>query len=221
MALFLDTCAILDIIRAANRNKSKDILAANEIIKSVTMNSRSCQIILSSVIYQEYKDHYQNVYNELDAYFKGLNESLHALVNLNNAFGNKCDLTETNENLLRMNIDDLVNSIFDNSICVQDEDRFHIAASHRVIQCTPPASKGRQELKDCLIVEEYLEVCKNIKMQNESLPLMFLSSNTKDYCVAETKEIRRELAKEFNSCGLGYYYSWQHVLSEITKYEAM
>lgn len=51
-------------------------------------------------------------------------------------------------------------------------------AVQRSIANVPPASKGKPELKDCLIIEHYLEFCRHLP---PTIPRVFVSSNVNDY----------------------------------------
>lgn len=213
--LFLDTCAILDIVRFVNRSQAAEIAAANELLGKINVDPALCQIVISSVIPKEYYDNLDSPKKELEKYNENLSVSVEQYNIANKIFNNSFKEVILGSSNLDYNIQYLADQFIDKSIIVKDEDRFHAAASRRVVLSKPPASKGKQELKDCIIVEEYLEVCKLIQNAKLNLPLFFLSSNYKDFCIAETKEIKEELAKEFNQYGLEYCYSWSHVLKML------
>jgi len=45
----------------------------------------------------------------------------------------------------------------------------------------PPASKAKQEFKDCEIFEEFLELAGALRKQSFDQPIVFVTSNTSDY----------------------------------------
>jgi hypothetical protein len=54
-------------------------------------------------------------------------------------------------------------------------------AGQRVIRGHPPASKGKQEYKDCEIFEHYLALARALRSSDFEPSLHFVSSNTNDY----------------------------------------
>jgi len=213
--LFLDTCAILDIVRFLNRNKADELVAANKLFRKIDADPSLCQFIISSVVPKEYCDNLESCKDDLTKF----NKSLSTLVEQYNV---ATEIINTNNRQFIFELDSLVSHIqnladkfLSRAIVIKDDDKFHMAASRRVVSNKPPASKGRQELKDCILVEEYLELCKFLRVENSRLPLLFLSSNSKDFCDAETRRLKKELAEEFETNGLKYCYSWAHVLNTI------
>lgn len=213
--LFLDTCAILDIIRAITRNSSGELCSAKVFFDKRDLGDIDCKIILPSVVQQEYTEHVDDARKQLDVFFKRLSDSQSELINAQTAFGMKTISRYSDAHTLISQILLLTMNIVNSSIHILEQDDLHAAASKRITKCKPPASKGKQELKDCLIVEECLEVCSQLQQKDKIIPLYFLSSNTKDFCMADTKTIRRELAAEFSQYGLEYCYSWQQILSKF------
>ena len=56
--LFLDTCAILDIIRALARKSPDELCSAKNFIDRKKHGDIICSIILPSVVFQEYNDNF-------------------------------------------------------------------------------------------------------------------------------------------------------------------
>ncbi len=214
--LFLDTCAILDIIRALSRNSSDELCAAKKLFDKRDAGTIDCKVILPSVVYQEYKDHFSDTCKLLDEFFQRLSDKQNELTKAQLAFGHNATPCYSDTPILIRQIPDLTNKIVDTAIHISEQDDLHAAASKRIVQCRAPASKGKQELKDCLIVEECLEICRQLKNNGSHAKMYFLSSNTRDFCIAETKKIRQELANEFSQYGLEYCYSWKQILSKFT-----
>jgi len=215
--LFLDTCAILDIVRAIDRNASSELCSAKVFLDRKNKGKINCKIILPSVVQKEYDEHFDSAGKLLDSFFRRLSDLQNELIKAQSAFAQKtisC-YSDPDAHTLTNQIFSLTKNIVKHSIHILEQDDLHAAASKRVIECKPPASKGKQELKDCLIVEECLEVCRQLQQKGKSKPLYFLSSNTKDFCIVETETIKRELATEFSQYGLEYCYSWEQIRSKF------
>lgn len=215
--LFLDACAILDIIRALKRAALTDLKSACDIIGISNAKDRRVQVVLASVIKQECQDHFDDALAELDSFLTRLSDDLQTFNEACTILGLQVGRIPAVNGAMKKQIIKIANQFLQNSVSIKEEDRFHAAASRRVVKCVPPASKGKQELKDCIIIEEYLEVCKNVRAKAGDSTLLFLTSNSKDFCIAETKQIKQELASEFSQFGLEYCYSWQHVFSKLSQ----
>jgi len=218
--LFLDTCAILDIIRALNRKASTDLKFASDIAGIINAKDRKVQVVLASVIKQECQDHFDSALAELDSFHTRLSDDVQTFNEACTILGLQVGSIPAVNEAMKKQITGIANQFLQNSVSIKEDDKFHAAASRRVIKGIPPASKGKQELKDCIIIEEYLEVCKNIRATSCNSALLFLTSNWRDFCIAETKQIKQikqELAREFSQFGLEYCYSWQHVFSRLSK----
>ena len=72
--LFLDTCAILDIVRAINRKSSGELCSAKVFFDRKNSGSIDCKIILPSVIQQEYNQNLNGTSEQLDSFFKRLSD---------------------------------------------------------------------------------------------------------------------------------------------------
>jgi DNA-binding NarL/FixJ family response regulator len=51
----------------------------------------------------------------------------------------------------------------------------------RVAMARAPAAPGKQEMKDCVIVENYLEFTRQLRAHGSAQTVVFLSSNSEDY----------------------------------------
>lgn len=215
--LFLDTCAILDIVRDLNRNKVETIQAARKIIELIDSGSINCKTVIFSLLEQEYNDNLDSVKRELETYFRNIADASKSFYDANKIFGNTYNYCNFGRDPLVKQITSLASQFIDKSASILAENDLHAAAHIRAINNIPPASKGKPEIKDCLLVEEYLEVCKQLKMKGIDVPLLLYSSNTSDFCDTEKKLLRQELILEFQANGLIFCYSWGNVLSELQK----
>lgn len=69
-----------------------------------------------------------------------------------------------------------------------------------------PAARGKQEFKDCLIIEQYLALGRRI--QSLGVPLVFVTSNSEDYCGGGTR-LAAPLNEELPAAGI----TWCSVLN--------
>lgn len=70
-------------------------------------------------------------------------------------------------------------------------------AFDRVNLNRPPAKRGKDSSKDCVIFETYLEIAADLRAAGLAAPMVFLSSNTKEYGAPA-------IAAEISAVGMSY-----------------
>jgi hypothetical protein len=81
---------------------------------------------------------------------------------------------------------------------------FDAAAGRRIAQDHAPASRGKSEFYDCVLIEQYLALCRRIRDRGFDQRCVFVSSNVRDF--GEPLAPRPPLDAEFASAGLDYVY---------------
>lgn len=72
-----------------------------------------------------------------------------------------------------------------------------LRAVQRVLAAQTPAKKGKDSTKDCIVVETYLDVVAQLRSAGLSAPIVFVSSNVRDYAEATGTRLQADLASEF------------------------
>lgn len=67
-----------------------------------------------------------------------------------------------------------------------------------------PAKQNKESTKDCVVIETYLEVAGNLRNAGMAAPIVFISSNTKEYYEAVTKHLPPDLKADFAAVGMTY-----------------
>jgi hypothetical protein len=183
--LFLDTAAILDILRVPFRHELQvDIVdSAATIVDEALAEPRRVWLVTSANIMQEFDARRSYVADELSARIRDLSLSIARVSSVakiafpERRFGS-LNLPELKlEERMQGIMDRLVNSMVTfrgTSMCVGK-------ARDRLWAGLPPASKARQEFKDCEIFEEFLELLAAIRSQGFELPAIFITPNKEDY----------------------------------------
>lgn len=78
----------------------------------------------------------------------------------------------------------------------------------RVTQGRTPARKGKESMKDCVVVETYLEAVAGLRTTGLVTPIVFASSNVKDYTDGAGANLRSDLAQDFMALDLIYAPNW-------------
>lgn len=85
----------------------------------------------------------------------------------------------------------------------------------RINEPWTPARRGKESMKDCVIVETYLEVARRLRAAGSDAPIAFASSNTNDYYAAGSSHLADDLAQDLKAVRIEYAPSFgaaAHVL---------
>lgn len=77
-------------------------------------------------------------------------------------------------------------------------------AFRRVNEPRTPARRGKESMKDCVIVEAYLEAAHQLRSAGFSKPVVFASSNTKEYFEANTRHLPMDIASDLAAVQVEY-----------------
>jgi hypothetical protein len=183
--LLLDTSSVLDIIRVGGRETCPPQLieAADEIVALASQSPPRLWILAAELVRNEWNDHCGRVeietrkrINELDRNIKGLTEVLRYLgsvppvgVTVFSGHAIESQLKSVAETLLRV------------AAIIQGNDGCSALATRRAIMCWAPASKGKDAVRDCTIIEHYISVCQQLSETGFKFKRVFVSSNVNDY----------------------------------------
>lgn len=214
LILCLDTCSILDILRDPTRSDmdARNQKAALDILRIAESESDSpIKILIAEKVTEEYHDNVTKVQNET----RNSLETLRGKVEKFREF----------DDLLREFYALQGGVIFDHkdafdtyySECRKIADRWIGAgkiaphseeivgkAGYRNLSAQPPAKRGKDSLGDCLIIETYMHHIREYRKNGISCPVVFVSSNIKDYASAGTTSLHSGLESEFKELGMVY-----------------
>jgi hypothetical protein len=77
-------------------------------------------------------------------------------------------------------------------------------AFRRVNAPRTPARRGKESMKDCVIVEAYIEMASQLRAAGLTTPIVFVSSNTKEYYEPNTKHLQNDIAADLSAVSLDY-----------------
>ena len=203
--LFLDVCTLLDVVRGPARDNMSVVEAAVDMDVQIQTASLSFTIVLPSLFQKEWDDNISTVREEL---FKAMerhqklsqaSDRLHMLL-----LGTRLSLPDLRTHQFEDKLEQMCLRIIRSAQSINEYDDFDIRAMRRVVDCRAPASKGKQEAKDCKIFEETLGVGHRLRGQGFTKKIVFASSNTTDYMAAgkplpEIKSDLDAIGAEFTS----------------------
>ena len=211
--IFIDTCALLDIVRAPIR---EDIPAENIAASIDLYNSKDIWLIASEIVTTEWNDNVAEVERTTLNTIKSLHKNLLIFKNsVKNSptpkkWNYNYDITSFDiEKVLKQISSKLIGKL---NIINIDADCNNKAAV-RVIKGIAPSKKGKSEFKDCAIIEHYLELASRLKANSFKNKLIFITSNKNDY--GTPFEIREPLEAEFSDNKILYVNSIMEAIKRI------
>ncbi len=203
--LCLDTCVVLDILRDPAR---KDVRVheheASLALLSAAQSGTALETLVAEQVSREFQDNVEQVHQDAKRSIGALTRQigkLNALVALYGA-PRPIDLGHWNDHDLRSR--NAAERWLQVGTTVRQTSNTVSNAFLRLNQALTPASRGKQSMKDCVILETYLEHIQSLRARGRTAPAVFVSSNTKDYAAADKTTIRDDIKGEFQSLGLEY-----------------
>lgn len=215
-ALFLDTCILLDIIRTTYRCLGTDyIQRAVELRTLLTSNPPQCALIVASMVPKEWSDNAPNVKDEVQTHLKKIQDQAEHFHDACAALGMALPFGRPFYPRVGLadGLYDLSKALLDGSIHLDPDTGCASRAVGRVVARRPPSKQGG-EVKDCVIVEESLELTMILRANGFARKCVFCTSNTGDYCDPRGR-LDPTLAAEFAAVGMTFTANLPWAIHEI------
>lgn len=216
--VMLDTCAVLDVIRAPIRPKlpSGVVLAAQELTARTLALPRTAWIVATETILNEWQDHRDSITEEVLRQLRRIDNEIEvarvvaghsqpARVVVQpglGALGLEVELRQTAQSML------------DAAEVIITDEQAELRAGRRVQLGRAPSSKGKSEYKDCLIFEHYLALSQCLQTAGYGERRFLVTSNTSDYGSPTAPD--NPIAPELAAVGLQYVTDLWWLRSEIS-----
>jgi hypothetical protein len=197
--LCIDTCSLLDVMRDVTR---ETVLAANaesglELLAAAEDVSLRLWVLIAQQVRSELVDREQGVQDEADKNLKRFREQAARVDHIAGIYGAQGTIDTAH---LTGHVG-AARAVFERwKLVGRDVATSHTALQRafiRVNKGEAPASIGNQSMKDCVIVESYLEAMRDLRAGGMQANAVMLSSNTKDYGGAALVSLRAPLAADF------------------------
>lgn len=196
--LCFDTCTALDLMRDPTRDsvKAHERKAALELLGAAEGSPRLV-LLMAEQVDSEFSEHADGVEGETRTALQNLvlrMQRLDAVAAVYGAMG-AANLDHLNDHAVeaRKIADRWVNAA---ALVPQGTD-IASKAIKRVLEARTPAKKGKDSTKDCLVIETYLDIAAQLRAAGLSTPIVYVSSNVKDYAEETGSRLRADLASEF------------------------
>ncbi|MCP2221701.1 PIN domain-containing protein [Bradyrhizobium elkanii] len=203
--LCLDTCIILDIMRDPTRDNASpnDRAAALSLLSDMETGARLV-VLLAEQVSIEFGEHLGPVEEDAKRAIVRLRDRLVRLDAINTALGGQgaVDISHYDDFVPRSKC--VVERIVAAATAVPQSDEITARAFRRMNEARTPATKGKQSMKDCAVIETYLDAVGELRRAGLTSPVVFASSNIKDYAGESGSALRTDLAAEFTALGMEY-----------------
>ena len=203
--LCLDTCILLDMLRDPTR---KDVRVhehnSSLVLLTAAQSGSAFEVRLAEQVEKEFLDNVDEVEEDARRRVKKLQDSVEKLNSLVSLHGTSqpIELHHWNGHEARCrSFSDLWRQA---GTIVKQSDITLDNAFRRVTQARTPARRGKQSIKDCVILETYLEHIQSLRNAGRNAPAIFVSSNTQDYASENRTTIKDDIKSEFQVLNLRF-----------------
>lgn len=206
--LFLDTCALLEVLRFAQRprkNLPQDIASVQRIAALSVGPSPGVVLVASSLLSREWCENEQSVRNQVERHLNELHDMLQHVADCGTSLGVNVVAPQVRQAGLVPALDALATVLRGAVQELVPTPSIESAAFRRELGGIGPAQKGKQCLKDCIIAETLLDFAASTQAPGRG-PLVFLTYNSHDF--AEGSKPHADLAADFSHHGVRLALNW-------------
>lgn len=211
--LLLDSCAIFDLMRDPTRGDitASQVKSADRLLQMAKARPRSLWLPITDQVWKERQDNQANIQADTEDKLRTLEKRILSVQDILSAHG--LVTTAINPSLANSQFGrrsaEFVDSIFHEGHHVRNGRNVHRLALVRMAENRAPSKKG-QQTKDCLVIENYLQL--SLKLRDESFlgKIVFLTVNKNDYSDPRNKaKIHPDLQNQFSETQLDYAVNFE------------
>jgi hypothetical protein len=204
---FLDSCILLDIVRAPRRNKPNEVRVARQFLASASKAPKTIHLVVGSPTQTEWNDHIDETVNDCTSAVDSCNA-------ISSICGHMALPAVAPLPIGVLSLPRLLRQLSADLLAAAETMDHHVAALgravDRVIASTLPARKGGKGAKDAVILEHAVEMTAQLRAAAFADPCVFISSNTSDFAAAGSTNLHPLLAPVFDPISLLYATSLAH-----------
>jgi len=201
----LDTCSILDVMRDPARDSAREheATAALQLLDQLE-NGPGLIALLADQVRLEFADHAQSIQDETSRALDKLRERIARVSHITATFGVAANIDPKHLDGHAERARAVVDRWIAATTATPQGTEIPSRALLRLNSARTPARKGKDSMKDCVVIETYLEAVHQLRNSGLTAKVVFASSNTKDYAMEPTSNLRTDLAAEFSLLGIEY-----------------
>jgi|SRR6185437_2044243 len=206
-----DTSSLLNILEAATPDErvSPNIVpAALKFLVRLQLSPPTLHIALAQVVEEEWLRHHASKKEKAIASIRRADDRISFLWSIASAMSSAPaePYVQFHGLQIAQRLHDLAEQIVGRARVIQTNEDFQSAAGIRIYSGNAPATPGKKvtEASDCLLIEQYLELCRRLRSAGFTDRCVFVTSNTRDF--GEPKAPRPPLDREFERAEIDFVY---------------
>lgn len=215
--LLVDACSLLDIVRAQGTERESlrepDILAIYELCDRIERDLPGLTIVINGQVHMEFNKNLGEQIRQSRNQLARVNSALARMRMFQPAAQVPPDI-DFEQMGFPGHAGELCNRIIASSVVVEDHADEAGRAYARMGQDLPPAKRGKNSAGDCLVVETYLRVMREVRNTGFTRKAIFITSNTNDFQIPGGG-LHPHLQAEFDPVGLRYWTGWNATLHDL------
>ena len=198
-----DTCTVLDLMRDPTRENilAHERQAALDLLAAMEAGSSLVGLLADQVVF-EFSENANTVENEAREALERLKHKLHRLDIVAAVYGGSgsANISHLDNHVAQARA--IVDRWVRASIQVEQGDDIASRAFLRLNQVRTPAKRGKDSMKDCVVIETYIDFVTRLRKNGLINPVVFVSSNIKYYAEETKTTLKSDLLFEFRKINL-------------------
>jgi hypothetical protein len=217
--LLPDTSSLLNVFEAATPEEKKvplQIIAASlDFLGRLNMTPPTLHCVLAQVVEEEWLRHCAKGREQCLQAIRRVDESISHLYAVSASMGSAPagPLIQFSGLRIAERLSDVVEQILLKAKVIENNESFVRGALRRIAGKNAPAAAGRFNESDCLLIEQYLELSRRLRIAGFSEALVFVSSNTRDF--GEPRAPKPPLDREFSEHGIHFAHNLAGALAAL------
>lgn len=210
--VFLDSCSLLDVVRAPARNKADEVRVAQQFLACKNKDPQTLHLIIASPTRQEWEHNVESAAKECLSFVERCDAI--ALICDCLALSPVARLPAEVSELPKL-LRELSASLLSAAIEMDYDAEALKRAAVRIMTPNHPVKMKGTGARDALILEHVLETTKQLRDAKFAAACVFVSSNTDDFSAKLSTLVHPELARDFGPISLLYAISLTHAEREL------
>ena len=203
--LCVDTCTVLDVVRDITRETvtTGDVNAGFALL-SMAEEGSDLIVLMAEQVTLEIASNVASVEQEAQAALQKFLAQAQRIHDVAMAFGAQGNFQVRHLDGHVGRAQPVLDRWKQVALLVPHNDGVASRAFRRVNEPRTPARRGKESMKDCVIVEAYIEVASQLRAAGMTAPIVFASSNTKEYFAPNTRHLQGDIAQDLGAVGIEF-----------------
>lgn len=203
--LCVDTCTVLDVIRDITRETVfLHNVTAGLALLTAAETGPTLVVLMAEQVTIELADHVADVEGEAHKGLAKFQSQAQRINDVAAAYGAQgiLQINHLNDHVSRAKM--VLDRWTTVARLVPHNEGVGSRAFRRVNEPRTPARRGKDSMKDCVIVEAYIEAARQLRAAGLTAPIVFASSNTKEYYAPNTTHLQCDIAADLGAVDVEY-----------------